>query len=159
MADELARRDAVLQPSIVSCSLSFSNCIHLSLSIKRPTDLSKFFDTPVFIRPSSLCLYFFLFLLQRRSLLLSSYLYRIGRIENPSCNACDHPMQNLSSLSCPATDFLHHPLFGDSLSICNLWCRSWGVAKTLGFLFRGRNQILATTTIPQYSDVLSLRRF
>ena len=32
------------------------------------------------------------------SLLLGSFLSRIGRIENPSCSACGHPSQNTSHL-------------------------------------------------------------
>ena len=32
------------------------------------------------------------------SLLLSSYLFRIGKIENPSCSACGHSSQNTSHL-------------------------------------------------------------
>ena len=53
------------------------------------------------------------------SLLLSPYLSRIGRIENPSCSACGHLSQNTSHLilHCPATDSLHRSLFGDSLSV------------------------------------------
>ena len=40
------------------------------------------------------------------SLLLSSYLSRIGRTENPSCSACGHSSQDTSHLilHCPATD-------------------------------------------------------
>ena len=40
------------------------------------------------------------------SLLLSSYLSRIGRIENSSCNACGHSSQDISHLilHCPASD-------------------------------------------------------
>ena len=51
------------------------------------------------------------------SLLLSSYLSRIGRIENPSCSACGHPSQDTSDLilHCPATDSLRSSRFGDSL--------------------------------------------
>ena len=39
------------------------------------------------------------------SLLLSSYLSRIGRIENPPCSACGHSFQDTSHLilHCPAT--------------------------------------------------------
>ena len=42
------------------------------------------------------------------SLLLSSYLSRIGRIENPSYSACGHLSQDISHLilHCPAIDFL-----------------------------------------------------
>ena len=48
------------------------------------------------------------------SLLLGSYLFRIGRIENPSFSACGHPSQDISDLilDCPATDSLHRSLFG-----------------------------------------------
>ena len=42
------------------------------------------------------------------SLLLSSYLSRIGRIENPFCSACKHPFYDTIHLilHCPATDSL-----------------------------------------------------
>ena len=44
----------------------------------------------------------------RHSLLLSSYLSRIGRIKNPSCSICRHFSLDTSRLIllCPATDFL-----------------------------------------------------
>ena len=40
------------------------------------------------------------------SLLLGSYLSRIGKIENPSCSACGHSSQDISHLilHCPTTD-------------------------------------------------------
>ena len=65
---------------------------------------------------------------------LNSYLIRIGRIENPSCSACGHSTQDTSHLIlyCPATDFLRRSLFGDSLSLYDLWSRPWGVAWLLG---------------------------
>ena len=68
------------------------------------------------------------------SLLLGSYLSRIGRIENPSCSACGHSSQDISHLilHCPATDSLRHSLFGDSLSLYDLCPRPWGVARLLG---------------------------
>ena len=52
------------------------------------------------------------------SLLLGSYLSRIGRIENPSCSACGHSSQDISHLILhyPATNSLRRSLFGDSLS-------------------------------------------
>ena len=54
-----------------------------------------------------------------QSLLLGSYLSRIGRIENPFCSAYEHSSQDISHLiqHCPATKCLHHSLFGDSLSM------------------------------------------
>ena len=68
------------------------------------------------------------------SLLLASYLFRIGRIENPSCSACGHSSQDTSHLilHCPATDSLRRSLFGDSLSLYDLWSRPWRVARLLG---------------------------
>ena len=68
------------------------------------------------------------------SLLLSSYLSRIGRIENPSCSACERSFQDTSDLilHCPATDSLRRSLFDDSLSLYDLWSRPWGVARLLG---------------------------
>ena len=61
-------------------------------------------------------------------------LSRIGRIENSSCSACGHSSQDTSHLilHCPATDFLRRSLFGDSLSLYDLWSRPWGVARLLG---------------------------
>ena len=69
-----------------------------------------------------------------RSLLLGSYFSRIGRIENSSCSACGHPSQDTSHLilHCPATDSLRRSLFGNSLSLYDLWSRPWGVARLLG---------------------------
>ena len=68
------------------------------------------------------------------SLLLGSYLSRIGRIENASCSACGHSSQDISHLilHCPATDSLRRLLFGDSLSLYDLWSRPWRVARLLG---------------------------
>ena len=52
------------------------------------------------------------------SLLFSSYLCRIGRIENPSCSPCRHSSHDIFYLIWrgPAADSLHRSLFGDSLS-------------------------------------------
>ena len=68
------------------------------------------------------------------SLLLSSCLSRIGRIENPSCSTCGHSFQNTSHfiLHCPAMDSLCRSLFGDFLSLYDLWSRPRGVAQLLG---------------------------
>ena len=68
------------------------------------------------------------------SLLLGCYLSRIGIIENPSCSACGHSSQDISHLilHCPATDSLRRSLFGDFLSLYDLWSRPWGVARLLG---------------------------
>ena len=68
------------------------------------------------------------------SLLLSSYLSRIGRIENPSCSACGHPSQDTSHLilHCPATEFLRRSLFGNFLSLYDLCPRPWVVPDFWG---------------------------
>ena len=57
------------------------------------------------------------------SLPLSSYLTRIGRIENPSCSACGHPSQGIFHLiiHCPAKNSLRRLPFGDSLPFYRLW--------------------------------------
>ena len=63
----------------------------------------------------------------------SSYLSRLGRIENPFCRACRHSSQDTSHLilHCPATDSLRRSLFGDYLSLYDLWSRPCGVAQFL----------------------------
>ena len=68
------------------------------------------------------------------SLLLGSYLSRIGGIENPSCSACGHSSQDTFHLilHCPASDSLRRSLFDGSLSLYDIWSRPWGVARLLG---------------------------
>ena len=68
------------------------------------------------------------------SLLLGSYLSRIGRIENPSCSACGHSSQDISHLvlRCPAMDSLRRSLFGDSLSLYDLWSSPGGLPSLWG---------------------------
>ena len=104
-ANELAGRRALFVPSAIRCSLSsLISRSHLRLRCNG------------------------------HSLLLSSYLSWIGRIENPSCSACGHSSQDTSHfiLHYPATNSLRCLIFGDSLSICDLWSRPWGVAQFLG---------------------------
>ena len=142
-ADELARRGALLAPSAIPCSLfALIYRIHSRLfSDWRRTVSSKYFDSQVpsisteeLVLPrharcvlSRLCC-------NGHSLLLNSYLSRIGRIKNPSCSACGHSSQDTSHLilHCPATDSLRRSLFGDSLSLYDLWSRPWRVARVLG---------------------------
>ena len=106
-------------PSAIPCSLSpLISRIHSRLiSDWRRTVSSKYFDTQV---PSISTEELVLSLLHcnGHSLLLGSYLSRIGRIENPSCSACGHSSQDTSHLilHCPATDSLRCSLFGNSLS-------------------------------------------
>ena len=67
------------------------------------------------------------------SLLLGSYLSRIGRIGNPSCSACEYSSQDISHLilHCPATDSLHRSLWRLSVSLRPL-------VQTLGQWFSTR---------------------
>ena len=142
-ADELARRGALVFPSPIPCSLSLlisriNSCL---FSDWRRTVSSKFFDAqvpsiaieePVLLRHSRCDLS--RLRCNGHSFLLSSYLSRFGRIENPSCSACEHSSQDTSHLilHCPATDSSRRSLFGDSLFLYDLWSRPWGVAQLLG---------------------------
>ena len=142
-ADELARRGALLAPSAIPRSLSpLTSRIHSRFfSDWRHTVSSKYFDTQVpsisteeLVLPRHARCVLSRLRCNRRSLLLGSYLSRIGRIENSSCNVCGHSSQDISHLipHCPATDSLRRSLFGDSLSLYDLWSRPWGVSQLLG---------------------------
>ena len=142
-ADDLARRGALLAPSAIPCSLSslISRIHSRIISDWRRTVSSKYFDTQVpsisteeLVLPRHARCVLSRLRCNGHSLLLGSYLSRIGRIENPSCSACGHPSQDISHLilHCPATDSLRRSLFGDSLSLYNLWSRPWGVARLVG---------------------------
>ena len=142
-ADELARRGALLAPSAIPCSLSsLISRIHSCLfSDWRRTVSSKFFDTQIpsifteeLVLPRHARCVFSRLHCNEHNLLLSSYLSRIGRIENPSCSARGYPPQDTSHLvlHCPATDSLRRSLFGDSLSLYDLWSRPWRVSWLLG---------------------------
>ena len=125
-ADELARRGALLAPSAFPCSLSpLISGIHSRLfSDRRRTVSSKYFDPQVpsisiekLVLPRHDRCVLSRLRCNGHSLLLGSYLSRIGRIENPSFSACGHSSQDTSHLilHCPATDSLRRSLFGDSL--------------------------------------------
>ena len=142
-ADELARPGALLVPSAIPCGISppISRTQCCLFSDWRRTVSSKFFDTQVpSISPEELVLSHHVCCVlsgircNGHSLLLSSYLSRIGRIGNPSCSACRHLFQDISHLilHCPATDSLRRSLFGYSLSLYDLWSRPWGVTQLLG---------------------------
>ena len=131
-ADELARRGALLAPSAIPCSLSpLTSRIHSRLfSDWKRTVSSKYFDTQVpsisteeLVLPRHARCVLSRLRCNEHSLLLGSYLSRIGRIENSSCSACGHSSQDISHLvlHCPATDSLRRSLFGDSLY--DLWSR------------------------------------
>ena len=112
---------------LLSLVVSFLSRIHSCLfSDWRRTVSSKFFDTQVpsisteeLVLPHHARCVLSRLRCNELSLLLSSYLSRIGRIENPSCSACGHSSQDTSHfiLHCPATDSLRCSLFGDSLSL------------------------------------------
>ena len=142
-ADELARRGVLLAPSTIPCSLSpLIFRIHSCLfSDWRRTVSSKFFDTQVpsisteeLVLPRHARCVLSRFRCNGHSLLLGPYLCRIGRIENPSCSVCGHSFQATSDLIllCPATDSLRRSLFGDYLSLYNLWSRPCVVVRLLG---------------------------
>ena len=142
-ADELARRGALLALSAISCSLSpLTSRIHSRLiSDWRRTVSSKYFDTQVpsisseeLVFPRHARCVLSCLRCNGHSLLLGCYLSRIGRIENPSCSACGHSSQDIYHLilHCPAMDSLRCSLFGDSLSLYDLWSRPWGVSRLLG---------------------------
>ena len=142
-ADELARRGALLAPSAIPCSLSplISRIHSCFFSDWRRAVSSKYFDTQVpsisteeLVLPRHARCVLSRLRCNEHSLLLGSYLSRIGRIENPSCSACGHSSQDTSDLirHCPVVDSLRRSLFGDSLSLYNLWSRCWVVARLLG---------------------------
>ena len=142
-ADELARRGTLLVPSAIPCShSSLISGIHSFLfSDWRRTVSSKFFDTqvPSISTEELVLIRYACWVLSRlrcngHSPLLSSYLSRIGRIENPSCSACRHPSQDTSHLTlhCPPLDSLRRSLFGNFLSLYDLWSKPWGVSRILG---------------------------
>ena len=144
VADELARRGALLAPSAIPGSLSplisrippLISRIHSRLfSDWRRTVSSKYFDTQVpsifteeLVLPRHAHCVLSRFRCNGHSLLLGSYFSRIGRIENPSCSACGHSSQDISHSALS----LRRSLFGDSLSLYDLWSRPWEVSRLLG---------------------------
>ena len=136
-----------LRPLQPLCSLSpLISRIHSSLfSDWRRIVSSKFFDkqVPSISTEESMLPRHARCVLSRlrcneHSFLLGSYLSRIGRIENLSCSTCGHSSQHTSHLNlhCPATDSLRRSLFGDSLSLYDLWSIPWKVARLLGLHVR-----------------------
>ena len=127
-ADELIRRGALLVPSAISCSpSSLISGIHSSLfSDWKHIVSSIFFDpqVPSISTEELVLLRHARYVLSRlrcngHSLLLSSYLSRTGRIENPSYSARGHQSQDISHLilHCPAMDSLRRSIFGNFLSL------------------------------------------
>ena len=124
-----------------SLVVSFISCIHSCLfSDWRRTVSSKFFDTQVpsisteeLVLPRHARCVLSRLRWYGHSLVLGSYLFRIGRIENPSCSDCGHWSQDISHLilHCPATDSLRRLLLA-TLCLYDLWFGPWGVARLLG---------------------------
>ena len=130
--DEVTKRGAIIAPSAMPGSLfPLISRVHSSLfSDWRCTVLTKIFDTQIpsmsteeLVLPRHARCVLSRLSCNGHSLLLSSYLSKIGRIKNPCCSACGHSFQNTSHLilHCPATDSLRRSLFGDSLSLYDLW--------------------------------------
>ena len=67
------------------------------------------------------------------SLLLSSYLSKIGKIEKLLCSACGHSSRDTSHLILhyPATDSWCRSLFDGFLFPYDLWSRPWRLARLL----------------------------
>ena len=130
-------------PTVIPCSLSplISRVYSFLFSDWRRTISSKFFDTRVssisteeLVFPRHARCVLFRLRCNGHSLLLSSYLVRIGRIENPSCSACRHSSQDTSHLilHCSATGSLRRSLFDDSLSLYDLWVQALESCRLLG---------------------------
>ena len=143
-AVELARRGALLAPSAIPSSLSplISHNDSSLFSNWGRTASSKFFDTQApsisteeLVLPRHTRCVLSRLRCNGHSLLLSSYFSRIGRIESPSCSACGHLSEDTSHfiLHCPATHSLRRSLFGYSLSLHDLWSRTWRVGRLVGF--------------------------
>ena len=107
----------------------------------RRTVSSKFFDTQIpsisteeLVLPRHARCVLSCLRCNGHSLLLTSCLLRIGRIENPSSSACRHSSQDSTHLILhyPTTDSLRRSFFGDSLSLYALWSRPWKVGQLLG---------------------------
>ena len=133
-ADELAKRGALLASFAIPCSLSpLISRIHSGLvSDWRRSVSSKFLDIQVpsisteeLVLPRHARCVLSRLRYNGHSLLLNSYLSRIGRIETSSCGSCEHLSQDTSHLimHCPATDSLRRSLFGDCLSLYDLCSR------------------------------------
>ena len=141
VADELARPGALLAPSAIPCSLSLTSRIHPCLfSYWRRTVSSKFFGTQVssisteeLVLPRHALCVLSRLRCNGHSLLLSSYLSRIGTIENPSCSACGHSSQDTSYLILhyPATDSAPLVLWQLSVSVGPL-AQTLGSCRLLG---------------------------
>ena len=110
----------------ILCNPLYSLSSYSLFSDWRRSVSSKFFDTQVpsisteeLVLPRHVCCVLSRLICNGHSLLLGSYLSRIGRIENPSCSACGHSSQDTSHLilHCPATDSAPLTLWRLSVSL------------------------------------------
>ena len=113
-----------LQPLVVSLLLTLVSTLFFSWSGGILSHQNSLTHTYPRFPPRNLCSLVVFTHLSRlccngHSILLGSYLSRIGRIENPSCSTCGHSSQGTSHLilQCPAMNSLSHSLFGNSLSL------------------------------------------
>ena len=105
-------RVALLVLSTILCSLSLTS--HIDSCLFSNCKPSKFFDKQVssistekLVLSCHICCVLSRLCYNKHNLLLSSYFFRIDRIENPSCSTCDHPSENTTFhliLYCPSTD-------------------------------------------------------
>ena len=137
-ADELARQGALLVSSAIPCSLSpLISCKHCYLFPDwRRTISSKFFDTQVcsvsteeLVLPRHACCVLPRLRCNGCSLVLNSYLSRIGRIDNPSCSVCGHSSLDSSHL---VLHCLRSLCAAGSFCLYDLWSKPLGVAQLLG---------------------------
>ena len=155
--NELARRGALLIHPVHSLVVSFL-LSHVSTLVFYWTGgvLSKIFDTQVLsISTEDLVLPRYVHCVlsclrcNGHDLLLSSYLSRIGRIENPSCSSCGHLSQDTFHLilHCPTTDSFRRSLVGDSLCLYNFPASGapWSSAMPLSL---GRGRIINNNNLP-----------
>ena len=112
-------------PSKESLSLLYKAFLRSLLTYASPGWCPFLSATKELVLPRHACCVLSRLRCNGHSLLLGSYLSRIGKIENPSCSACGHLSQDTSHLILhyPATDSLCCSLFGDSLSLYNRWSR------------------------------------
>ena len=144
--DELAKRERYLRPPL-------SLVVSLLLSLVSTLVSSKYLDTQVawisteeLVLPRHARCVLTRLRCNGHSLLLGSYLSRIGRTENPSCSAYGHPYQDTFHLilHCPATDFLRRSLFGDSLSLYE-WSSAMPPSLGRGQVNNNNNRYLGET--------------
>ena len=132
--------------SAIFCSLSSPFIFYIDSFLFldwRRTVSSKFFGIQVptisikeLVLPLHACCVVSCLRCNKHSILLSSYVSRIGRIENATCSVFGHSSQDTSHLflHCPATDSFCCSLFGDPLFLYNFWSRPGEFLGFWGFM-------------------------